>query len=37
MKGLGVNTGKTKVMRCQVSKGQVDDSVQFPCLQERGW
>ena len=31
MKGLGKNIGKTKVMRCQVSRGQVEDSGQFPC------
>ena len=33
MKGLRVNTGKTEIirMRCQVSRGQVEDSGQFPC------
>ena len=31
MKGLRVNTGKPKVMRCQVSMGQVEDSGQLPC------
>jgi hypothetical protein len=30
-KGLKVNLGKTKVMRCQVKTGQVDKSGKFPC------
>lgn len=31
MKGLRVNMGKTKVMRCQVGVGKVDNSGKFPC------
>ena len=31
MKGLRVNAGRTKVMWCQVSKGQVKDSGIYPC------
>ena len=33
MNGLRVNTGMTKVMRCQVNscRGQVEDSGHFPC------
>ena len=30
-KGLRVNAGKTKVMRCQMSMGQVEDSGEHPC------
>ena len=30
-KSLTVNAGKTKVMWCQVSKGQVEDSGEHPC------
>ena len=30
-KSLRVNAGKTKVMWCQVSKGQVEDSGEHPC------
>ena len=30
-KGLRVNMGKTKVMRCQVRSGQIEDSGRFPC------
>ena len=29
--GLRANTGETKVMRCQVSKGQAKDSRKHPC------
>ena len=31
LKGLRVNIGKTKVMRCQVRIGQAEDSGKFPC------
>ena len=31
MKGLRENAGKTKVMRCWVSKGQVEVSRKVPC------
>ena len=31
LKGLRVNIGKTKVMRCQVRIGQAEDSVKYPC------
>ena len=30
MKGFRVNAGKTKVMWCQVSKGQIEDSGEHP-------
>jgi hypothetical protein len=30
-KGLRVNMGKTKVMKCQVSQGQADNSGKWPC------
>ena len=30
-KGLRVNLGKTKVMRCRYRKGQVENSGKFPC------
>jgi len=30
-KGLRVNMGKTKVMRCQVGSGQVEESGKYPC------
>ena len=30
-KGVRVNAEKTKVMWCQVSKGQVEDSGKHPC------
>ena len=30
-KGLRVNMGKTKVMTCEVSRGQVEDSGKWPC------
>ena len=31
LKGLRVNIGKTKVMRCQVRIGQAEDSGKYPC------
>ena len=31
LKGLGVNIGKTKVMRCQVKMGQTEESGEYPC------
>ena len=31
MKGLRVNAGKTNIMWCQVSKGQLEDSGVHPC------
>ena len=31
-KGLRVNAGKTKVMQCQVSKFQSEDSGEYPCV-----
>ena len=31
MKGLGVNSGKAKVMRCQESRVQREDSGKHPC------
>ena len=31
-KGLRVNAGKTKVMWCQVSKGQAEDSGEHPSM-----
>jgi len=30
-KGLRVNLGKTKIMRCQYRTGQVENSGKFPC------
>jgi len=30
-KGLRVNMGKTKVMKCQVGLGQVEDTGKYPC------
>ena len=30
-KGLRVNIGKTKVMRCQVGIGQAEQSAKYPC------
>ena len=30
-KGLRVNMGKTKVMRCRVDAGQVQKSGKYPC------
>ena len=30
-KGLRVNVGKTKVMKCQVGSGQVKNSGKWPC------
>ena len=30
-KGLRVNVGKTKVMRCQAGTGQVEESGEYPC------
>ena len=30
-KGLRVNAGKTKVMQCQVSRFQSEDSGEHPC------
>ena len=31
LKGLRVNIGKTKVMRCQVRIGQAEESGKYPC------
>ena len=31
LKGLRVNIGKTKVMKCQVRIGQAEDSGKYPC------
>ena len=31
LKGLRVNIGKTKVMRCQVGIGQAEESGKYPC------
>ena len=31
LKGLRVNIGKTKVMRCQVRIGQAEESRKYPC------
>ena len=31
LKGLRVNIGKTKVIRCQVRIGQAEDSGKYPC------
>ena len=31
LKGLRVNIGKTKVMRCQVRVGQAEESGKYPC------
>ena len=31
MKSLIVNAGKTKIMRCQVNVGQVENSGKYPC------
>ena len=31
LKGLRVNMGKTKVMKCKVRQGQADNSGKFPC------
>ena len=31
-KGLRVNIAKTKVMKCQVVKGQAEDSGKYPCV-----
>ena len=31
LKGLRVNIGKTKVMRCQVKIGQAEESGKYPC------
>ena len=30
-KGLRVNMGKTKVMRCEFGSGQAEDSGKWPC------
>ena len=35
-KGLIVNTGKTKVMWCGLTKGQAEDSGEHPCGVCRG-
>ena len=39
LKGLRVNIGKTKVMRCQVGIGQAEESGKYPCgdVQEGCW
>ena len=31
LKGLRMNIGKTKVMRCQVRIGQAEESGKYPC------
>ena len=31
LKGLRVNIGKTKVMRCKVRIGQAEESGKYPC------
>ena len=31
LKGLRVNIGKTKVMRCQVRIGRAEESGKYPC------
>ena len=39
LKGLRVNIGKTKVMRCQVRVGQAEESGKYPCgvCKKRCW
>ena len=32
LKGLRVNIGKTKVMRCKVRIGQAEESGKYPCV-----